>query len=178
MRCHFSTHHTNFEQLFVFKTCQRRQTIPYIDIKLTQYSQYRQSLRSLLWPGYIRFKWRTRGRGGTGYEWIWLWNCNFQSFVITAYISLFSVTYDLIHMKCSCDVIVMILVFCHTGSWLSFDTRRACEPLGMRRIMTSSNGSIIRVTGPLCGEFTGHRWIPNTKASDAELWCFLWSAPE
>ena len=24
---------------------------------------------------------------------------------------------------------------------------------------------------------TGHRWIPLTKASDAELWCFLWSAP-
>ena len=23
-----------------------------------------------------------------------------------------------------------------------------------------------------------HRWIPRTKASDAELWCFLWSAPE
>ena len=31
---------------------------------------------------------------------------------------------------------------------------------------------------PLCGEFTGQRWIPLTKASDAELWCFLWSAPE
>ena len=25
---------------------------------------------------------------------------------------------------------------------------------------------------------TGHRWIPHTKASDAELWDFLWSAPE
>ena len=34
-----------------------------------------------------------------------------------------------------------------------------------------------RVTGPLCGEFTSHRWISLTKASDAELWCFLWSAP-
>ena len=34
------------------------------------------------------------------------------------------------------------------------------------------------VTGPLCGEFTSHRWIPRIKASDAELWCFLWSAPE
>ena len=43
--------------------------------------------------------------------------------------------------------------------------------------MTSSNGSIFRVTVPLCGEFTGHRWIPLKKASDAELWCFLWSAP-
>ena len=27
-------------------------------------------------------------------------------------------------------------------------------------------------------ESTGHRWIPLTKASDAELWCFLWSVPE
>ena len=45
-------------------------------------------------------------------------------------------------------------------------------------MMTSSNGSILRVTGPLCGESTGPRWIPCTKASDAELWCFLWSAPE
>ena len=44
--------------------------------------------------------------------------------------------------------------------------------------MTSSNGNIFRDTGPLCGEFTGHRWIPHTKANDAELWCFLWSAPE
>ena len=27
-------------------------------------------------------------------------------------------------------------------------------------MMTSSNGNIFRVTGPLCGEFTGPRWIP------------------
>ena len=26
---------------------------------------------------------------------------------------------------------------------------------------TSSNGNIFRVAGPLCGEFTGHRWIPH-----------------
>ena len=45
-------------------------------------------------------------------------------------------------------------------------------------MMTSSIGKFYRVTGPLCGEFTGHRWIPHTKASDVELWCFLWSTPE
>ena len=44
--------------------------------------------------------------------------------------------------------------------------------------MTSSNGNIFRVIGPLWVEFTGHRWIPLTKARDAELWSFLWSAPE
>ena len=39
--------------------------------------------------------------------------------------------------------------------------------------MTSSNGNIVRVTGALCGEFIDHRWIPLTKASDAELWFFF-----
>ena len=41
-------------------------------------------------------------------------------------------------------------------------------------MMTSSNGNIFRLTGHLCGEFTGPRWIPHTKVSD--VWCFLWSA--
>ena len=45
-------------------------------------------------------------------------------------------------------------------------------------MMTSSNKNISRVTGHLCGEFTGSRWIPRTKASDAELWCFLWTASQ
>ena len=44
-------------------------------------------------------------------------------------------------------------------------------------MMTPSNGNIFRVTVSLCEEFTGHRWILLTKAADAELWCFLWSAP-
>ena len=41
-------------------------------------------------------------------------------------------------------------------------------------MMTSSVGNIFCVTGLLCGEFTGHRRIPRTKASDAELWCFFY----
>ena len=40
-------------------------------------------------------------------------------------------------------------------------------------MMTSSNGSIFRVTGLLCGEFIGHRWIPLTKASGAEFDVFF-----
>ena len=47
-----------------------------------------------------------------------------------------------------------------------------------KKMMTSSNGYIFRVTGPLCGELTGHPWIPRTKASDVELWSFLWYSPE
>ena len=54
----------------------------------------------------------------------------------------------------------------------------AASPGVIKRMMTSSNGNIFRVIGPLCGEITGHRWISFTKASDAELWCFLWSTPK
>ena len=46
------------------------------------------------------------------------------------------------------------------------------------RMMTSSSGNMFRITGPLHGGFTVHRGIPLTKTSDAELWCFLWYAPE
>ena len=35
---------------------------------------------------------------------------------------------------------------------------------------------IFRVTGHLCGEFTGDRWILRSKVSDVELRYFLWSA--
>ena len=44
-------------------------------------------------------------------------------------------------------------------------------------MMTSSKRNIFRVTGYLCGEFTGDRYIPHTKANDAEIRFFL-SAPE
>ena len=43
-------------------------------------------------------------------------------------------------------------------------------------MMKSSNESIFRVTGHLCGEFTGHRWIPaqrpETRSFDVffDLW--------
>ena len=45
----------------------------------------------------------------------------------------------------------------------------------IRIMMTSWNGNIFRVTGPLCGEFTGHRWIPPqrpmTRSFDVSLIC-------
>ena len=42
-------------------------------------------------------------------------------------------------------------------------------------MMRTSNANIFRVTSLFCGEFAGNRWITCTKASDAELSCFLWS---
>ena len=47
-----------------------------------------------------------------------------------------------------------------------------CVPM-----MMSSKGYIFGVTGPLCGEFTGHWWIPQTKASAGAL-MFLLSVRE
>ena len=43
------------------------------------------------------------------------------------------------------------------------------DPGKLWNMMTSSNGNIFRITGHLCGVFTGPRWIPHTKASDAKL---------
>ena len=50
--------------------------------------------------------------------------------------------------------------------------KRAIFPM-----MASSNRNIFRVTGRLSGGFTSDRWIPLTKASDAELLCVHGSAP-
>ena len=63
-------------------------------------------------------------------------------------------------------------------STLTLELRAHTYALWTVYMMTSSNGNLFRVTGHLCEEFTGPRWIPRTKASDAELWCFLWSASE
>ena len=49
---------------------------------------------------------------------------------------------------------------------------------GGMTVMTSSIKKRIRITGLLRAQFTDHRWIPRTKASDAELSCLLWSVPE
>ena len=61
---------------------------------------------------------------------------------------------------------------------VSFRMRYAAGYRELWNMMTSWNGNIFRATGHLCGEFIGPRWIPRTKASDAELWCFLWSASD
>ena len=55
--------------------------------------------------------------------------------------------------------------------WLEESEPMLCEVYVT--MMTSSNGNIWCVTGHLCGVYTGLRWIPHTKASDAELWCFF-----
>ena len=77
-----------------------------------------------------------------------------------------------------CDICLVCL-------WVDYYVDRECPHIHWNNLslplingfhlimMTLSNGIIFRVTGPMCVEFTGHRWIPLTKDSDAELWCFL-----
>ena len=52
---------------------------------------------------------------------------------------------------------------------MQFQVRFDDVDIGSRKqdcMMTPWNGNIFRITGLLCGEFTGHRLIPLTKASD------------
>ena len=56
---------------------------------------------------------------------------------------------------------------CHARNFQSHKFMRAEQKNAIDRswiMMTSSNGNIFRVTGPLCGEFTGHPWNPLTEA--------------
>ena len=91
-----------------------------------------------------------------------------------------------------CFVFPNIFRCCFNGTeaiaWLSKYQWRSLDGHGQNRWLLNTaipnkarnhdDVNIFRVTGHLWGEFTGRRWIPRTKASDAELWCFLWSAPE
>ena len=51
----------------------------------------------------------------------------------------------------------------HSRCWLNSMLLMFRYQQNQHFMMTSSNGNIFRVIGPLCGEFTGHRWIPLTR---------------
>ena len=66
--------------------------------------------------------------------------------------------------------------------FITVSTRYICgnRPLLLfwgHNVMTSSSGKTFALLA-LWGESIGQRWIPVTKAGVAELWYFLWSAPE
>ena len=72
-----------------------------------------------------------------------------------------SISYILIHVSSFMDQRLALIesIVSTDKQWLSgWHNVYWC----ISNMMTSSNGNIFRVTGPLCGEF----------------WCFLWSAPE
>ena len=88
----------------------------------------------------------------------------------------FVMPYILRHQATICCKCVITSVRSYDGLHRRWRCIHALSPTDA--MMTSSNENIFRVTGLLCGEFTGHRWIPHTKASGVELWRSLWSASE
>ena len=57
---------------------------------------------------------------------------------------------------------------------------RECGWREMKRSLSTNDDIIKWKHFPRCWAFVRgiHRWIPSTKASEEELWCFRWSAPE
>ena len=90
------------------------------------------------------------------FEWEWL------SIAISIQENLFENTFMQWHAFC-----IKCIIFLDQST----------SPSSIQIMMTPSNENLFRITGLLWGELTRHRWIPITKASDAELWYFLWSAP-
>ena len=108
-------------------------------------------------------------------SWILRWRCHYE---ISRYV-LADIKYGIIFTWTISKLIFVIkTIWCHISGLTPTQVMVWClTPLISYLMMTSSNGTIFRATGHLCGEFTSPRWVPRTKASDADLWCFLWSAP-
>ena len=90
----------------------------------------------------------------TGYLNIFSWNnaLSYCIFILYVHTGVFlrertSVSYGLGNVIVHLSVVASD-IFCRWKKW---------------NMMTLSNGNIFRVTGPLCGEFTGDRWIPHTR---------------
>ena len=69
-------------------------------------------------------------------------------------------------------VLSRLIWFIYHSLQLCFSDSLVLRWLLVFYMMTSLNGNNLRVTGPLCGEFTGQRWIPLTKASEARALMF------
>ena len=99
--------------------------------------------------------------------------CAYQDRHWTAY-QIISTAYE----KYACEVkwrSKMQLVWTENGCWLDNTVLQICSKRCIHTkfavdMMMSSNRNISALLAFLCGEFTSHRWIPLTKASDAALW--------
>ena len=68
---------------------------------------------------------------------------------------------------CLCFFTIVFLLFFFK---MVCNRKRSVNSVLTSKIMkTSSNVNILRVTGHLCTDFTSYRWIPRTKASDADF---------
>ena len=75
--------------------------------------------------------------------------------------------------RCHCSILYNYILRGSLAPRQSFDRTSASEAILNRswwRHQMETFSALLALCGP--------RWIPHTKVSDAELWCFLWSAPE
>ena len=96
-----------------------------------------------------------------------------RSLIYSGFSLYVSIIYDALNVLRRTPMTSLDTGWSHPSPVHSYPLSNGCEARHGQDMMTSSNGNIFRVTGHLCGEFTGPRWIPHTKASDAELWCFF-----
>ena len=89
-------------------------------------------------------------------------------------------------------IYILFEILFHTGDYQTLkshqpgkhgDNSICCPSGGQFSVSGLSHDDVIKwkhfpCYWPSGGEFTVDRWIPHTKANDAELWRFLWSAPE
>ena len=61
-------------------------------------------------------------------------------------------------------------ICCYPEGWI-ISLFWSLERIFYHHMMMSSNGNIFCITGHLCREFTGHGWIPHTKAVELSLIC-------
>ena len=107
-------------------------------------------------------------------EWCWcthIWGSVCQKHVSSAGTSNHIPYYMWYAITCPCHFRAYIPLIMHTV--LSLSSFKYCV---YRPIDDVIKWKHFPRSGFLCGEC--HRWTPLTKASDAELWCFLWSVPE
>ena len=74
--------------------------------------------------------------------------------------------------RCTCVVLMIRLLVPSAAIFLKISSAFFNEVIGSI-MMASSNGNIFRVTGPLWGESTGHRWFPSQRP--VTLFCLIYT---
>ena len=85
--------------------------------------------------------------------------------VLTTHL-LLSLTWEISHISHEShhdQILVIVAMTTFTFQASSNAYILPCQPVYFKNMMTSSHGNFFRVTGHLCGEFTGDRWIPRTE---------------
>ena len=100
--------------------------------------------------------WWHQGRTWTNSDFLWVRFCSTHLRAISQLVSKLCILYDNLYKN-------------YTFRIAATSPRGQCVKSQACFMMISSDGSFFRITGPFCGEFTSHRWIPLTRASNADF---------